>query len=147
MFDDPLLTRVGRQLELMERAKSLSGPLQQVLQGIEALMMPDAMFDPATMRRRIRIFATDFAQAILLPGLLPRLQREAPGVVLEIESKGDEGERALQAGCADLALGAGYVSGFEVCVGRMDARRFGEAHLQRCGAQSGTVASTSNDSN
>lgn len=108
MFDDPLLTRVGRQLELTERAQSLAGPLQQVLQGVDALLTSDASFNPATMRRRIRILATDFAQAILLPDLLPRLGREAPGVVIEIESKGDGVEHALQAGGADLALGAGY---------------------------------------
>jgi DNA-binding transcriptional LysR family regulator len=80
-FGDPLLVRDGQALRLTEFALSLVAPLQHLLEDTSQLLARPA-FDPATATDVFRLAGTDYFTELLLPDLMARLERDAPGVAL-----------------------------------------------------------------
>ncbi len=108
-FDDALLVRVGASLRPTARGERLREPLANLLGKTEALISGDAeSFDPRKLTREFAIGGTDFFEALILPALMARLSREAPGVSLVMRSPGDGVERALFARDVDLAFGTRF---------------------------------------
>ena len=106
LFDDPLLVRTGGKMVPTERALALGPPLAQVLAGVEAVLAGPGAFDPRTAERRFVIAATDFVEFVLLPRLLGRLGREAPGVRLQIVAwPHHRVPPTLESGDVDLMIG------------------------------------------
>jgi len=83
-FDDPLLVRDGREFKLTPLAASLVGQVNEVVDGMHAVMNKHAPFDPASARRVFSLVTSDYVTAVLLKPLLIRLAEEAPHVGLEI---------------------------------------------------------------
>lgn len=83
LFDDALLVRTGRGMELTPRGEALREPVAAALDRVARLFDPPA-FDPATSRRRFRIMIPDLAASILMPPLVERVGVEAPNVVIEV---------------------------------------------------------------
>jgi DNA-binding transcriptional LysR family regulator len=79
---DPLFVRSGAGMIPTDRALALAEPVRGALASLESALAPDAGFDPAQARRTFVLATTDFAAFVLLPALLARLSREAPGVRL-----------------------------------------------------------------
>ena len=103
-FDNPLLVRVGRDMELTSRAMELREPVQQMLLNANAVLGSQATFEPANERRTFTLLCTDYISPWVVPGLLRRLQREAPGIRIEVERPGRAGLTALTQGDVDLFL-------------------------------------------
>ena len=103
-FDDPLFVRTSRGLTPTKRALDLAGPLQEYLAGLEKLLLERGDFDAATARRRFRIAAIDYVQAVLLAPLVAKLQHQAPQIDFEIRQPSTESERDLDAGVLDFLL-------------------------------------------
>lgn len=80
-FADPLLVSVGKQMHLTPRAEELIIPLNDILQRVESLIVPE-IFDPKTHQGRIRLATTDYGTHTLLPRLVPLLAEAAPNVEL-----------------------------------------------------------------
>ena len=108
MFDDPLFVRVGRQLVPTERARELSGALEETRGAVERVFGAAAGPAPASLRKTFRLACADYAELVILPTLLETLAREAPGVDLVTYAAGDALEEDLQHGRADLGLGARF---------------------------------------
>ncbi|MBX3248236.1 MAG: LysR family transcriptional regulator [Myxococcales bacterium] len=108
VFEDPLFVRVGRRLVPTERALALRVPLEEARAALERVFRPQEAFDPATLRTTFRLVAADYAELVVLPGLMRALGAEAPGVELSVVMLGDELEDALQRGDADLAIGGRF---------------------------------------
>ncbi|MHB8762867.1 MAG: LysR family transcriptional regulator [Deferrisomatales bacterium] len=79
LLGDPLLVRAGTRMAPTERALGLRAPLAQVLASVGALFS-DPGFDPATCTRGFTVAVTDYVARYLLPDVLERVFREAPGV-------------------------------------------------------------------
>jgi DNA-binding transcriptional LysR family regulator len=106
LFDDPLLVRGPRGTMMpTPRAEVLAPAVHRVLVELAAVLRGDAAFDPATARRTFRIGASDYVELVLLPRLLERLGRIAPGVDLWVHSFTDHGDDALTSGVLDVVLG------------------------------------------
>ncbi|MGX9377936.1 LysR family transcriptional regulator [Pseudomonas sp. JQ36] len=105
LLGDPLLVRAGSTLVPTARALELVAPLAEALAQVQSLLAPNA-FDPATARRTFRVAMSDYGAAIILPGLIRTLRREAPGIDLQISHASREGmlEGVLN-GDIDLAAG------------------------------------------
>lgn len=84
VFGDPLLVRASRGMVPTARAQALKAPLRRWLEGAETLVRGPERFDPRSARRRFVLATSDYAQAVLLPGLMRGLEREAPGIDLEV---------------------------------------------------------------
>jgi DNA-binding transcriptional LysR family regulator len=80
MFDDPLLVRRGRVMELTPLAQSLIEPVREVLQEVDRLLSSRPEFDPERDERSFSIMASDYVSLILLRPLLARLDTVAPKV-------------------------------------------------------------------
>ena len=103
---DPLFVRARRGVVATERALALAGPVRQALALVEDALESSAGFDPASSTRTFVIAASDYTEYVVLPGLLRRLGREAPGVQIEVRSWGQhEVPPTLETGEVDLMLG------------------------------------------
>lgn len=106
MLDDPLLVRTRKGMEPTPRALELITPVQRALSELDQCLIKPASFDPASSQQRFVIAATDYVALLLLPRLLKLLEREAPGVEVQIKNFGPENpEAALESGEFDFAMG------------------------------------------
>lgn len=103
LFGDPLLVRSGRELALTPRAESLLPRLERGLGELSEAVRGESAFEPPTARRRFVVGMADYEQTVLLPALLARLEREAPGIDLEIVPSAFAAEQ-LEDGRVDLAM-------------------------------------------
>lgn len=103
-LDDPLLVRSKSGLQLTPRAAGLVEPLDRLLAGAGELLAPPGPFDPRTSTRRFRIAASDYMEIVLMPALLERLGREAPGIDIVLLRHAGHAMRQLDEGEADLSL-------------------------------------------
>jgi LysR family transcriptional regulator, nod-box dependent transcriptional activator len=104
-FDDPLLVRVGRDMELTPRGLSLVEPVREALLRIQATLGTQPTFDPATVRRIFTVIVTDEAVPSLVPAVLKRISRDAPGIQCHLEQISQTSLTRLEYGDADLFLG------------------------------------------
>ncbi len=106
MFEDPLFVRAGASLRPTTLAERLQAPLRDLLVGAEAIVSRSRVaFDPASIERTFVFSCTDLTELVLLPGLLKRLRKEAPGIDIVTRFLGDDVERAMQAREVDLGFG------------------------------------------
>jgi DNA-binding transcriptional LysR family regulator len=105
LFDDPLFLRQRTGLMPTPRARQLIEPIRQGLRLLSSALSEPG-FDPRTSRRRFVIMASDYVELVLLPRLLRRLARHAPGVELSVRPWSlHEAPPDLARGEADLMLG------------------------------------------
>ncbi len=81
-LDTPMLVRHGRGAILTTRAARLVNEVRPLLDAMLQASLAPARFDPGTSERIVRLGLADFADEWLLPPLLRRLGREAPGMRL-----------------------------------------------------------------
>lgn len=102
---DPLLVRGTSGMILTDRARTLLPALQQLLDDVEVALMPSATFIPASASFELSIAATDYVQAVLLPGFLARLATAAPTIRVSIRPMEAEALLLqLERGEVDLAV-------------------------------------------
>jgi len=103
-FNDPLLVRIGRDMELTPRGLSLVEPVREALLRIQATLGTQPTFDPAKVKRTFTVALTDEAAARIAPAVLRRLAREAPGIQCHIEQVSQTSLGRLEYGDIDLCL-------------------------------------------
>jgi DNA-binding transcriptional LysR family regulator len=106
LFGDPLLVRTSGRMVPTERALALAAPVAAAITAVKDVLAGPPAFDPARAERRFVIAATDFVEFVLLPRLLGRLEREAPGVRLQIVGwPHNRVPPTLETGDVDLMIG------------------------------------------
>jgi DNA-binding transcriptional LysR family regulator len=103
-FADPLLVRVGRDMELTPRGMSLVEPVREALLRIQAALGTQPTFDPATVKQAFTVIVTDEAAPILMPRVLGQLARDAPGIQIHVEHVTQSAIGRLEHGDVDLCL-------------------------------------------
>ncbi len=103
LLGDELMIRSGAGMVLTARAEALAPRVQAILADILDVVTEPG-FDPGKERRSIRIAAVDSQTALLLPGVMARLLREAPDVDLRAVPLGPDISRRMQAGDVDLTF-------------------------------------------
>jgi LysR family nod box-dependent transcriptional activator len=104
-FNDQLLVRVGREMELTPRGLSLVEPVREALLRIQATLGTQPSFDPGTVRRTFTLIVSADAVLRVMPGVLRRLTKEAPGIQCHVEHFSETTLSRLEYGDADLYLG------------------------------------------
>jgi DNA-binding transcriptional LysR family regulator len=104
LLADRLVVRTSKGLDLTPRAAALAEPVARLLEGARAIVAP-IVFDPATAHGRITIAAVDHMTLLIMPALMSRLLRLAPGLDLEIPPPLGNNADLIAQGAADLALG------------------------------------------
>ena len=109
LFDDPLFVRQGARMAPTPRAEAIAAHVRAGLGHLDAALSDEVEFDPFTAQRTFVVAANDFASFTVLPALMDRLRREAPGIVLRVVQYGPaQPFDALLSGAVDLILGAAF---------------------------------------
>jgi DNA-binding transcriptional LysR family regulator len=104
LLSDELLTRVGREYELTDRARSLVEPLAETLRVIRTEVLTPPGFDPATSSRTFTVAATNATALAVLPTLIRDLSVTAPGVTLRVLPLPPSADEFLAHGGVDVVL-------------------------------------------
>lgn len=124
LFEDPLLVRTPRGMLPTARAEELTGPIRRALEEIERALRERPSFDPSAAERAFTIATSDYIELVLLPRLVGRISKEAPGVDLHVRPLPEDAERALAEGKIDLALVVVEVGGPSIHKQRLFDERF-----------------------
>ena len=105
VFGDPLFVRDGQRLTATPLTRGLIEPLRKNLQSLDLLVANAGRFDPAGAEAQYTISLRDPAETLLLPFLLRRVARAAPGIDLRtLQARRRNVEASLANGTLDLAL-------------------------------------------
>ena len=102
-FGDPLLVKGGVRMQPTGFALDLIEQARPMLGGIQRVLTPQHVFDPATSTRVFRIAAPDFMLA-LFSGLMARLRAEAPSVAIEWTAPREPTLLDVAEGLIDVAI-------------------------------------------
>lgn len=105
-FNDPLLIRVGRSMELTPRAQTLIEPVREILLRVQETIDVEPEFDPRTARRSFIVLMSDFVATVLMPAVIQRITKEAPGIKIEVVMLGGRDHERLETGQADMIVRA-----------------------------------------
>ncbi len=101
-FDDPLLVRVGREMELTPLARGLVAPLHEALLNLQSALHIRPSFDPKLAARTFRIAISDYGSFVIMPRLLRMLAKEAPLITLEVTGLKNQSFLELEHGELDF---------------------------------------------
>ncbi len=104
---DELFVRTSAGMTPTRCAEELAAPLAQALATIQETLSHLTSFNPAKSTRKFVISAFDIGESYLMPKLMDRLAKEAPGVTLQATrtGAGESLKLALESGQIDFALG------------------------------------------
>lgn len=105
-FGDELFTRNAGGLDMTPYARKLLDPLTKVMLDIDRLVTRDRDFVPSETSRTFVLALPDAAEVLIVPEILKRLRRDAPGIQLVLRPVDqmnvlDE----LNGGTIDMAIG------------------------------------------
>jgi DNA-binding transcriptional LysR family regulator len=105
-FDDPILTRVGRQMKATPFAQRISSRLHSAIGELEAVVRDRPVFDPTVASRRFVLATVDYLALLFIPALRRTLTERGSGLDLAVHAL-DAGNVAelLEAGVVDFYLG------------------------------------------
>ncbi|HEY3253538.1 MAG TPA: LysR family transcriptional regulator, partial [Polyangiaceae bacterium] len=105
LFEDPLFRRTPHGIEPTPRALELGDPIRRGLGLLDRALSPRS-FEPRSESRVFVLATSDYVEFVLLPPLMKRLAREAPGVRLEVRPWGlQQVPKSLHSGEVDLMVG------------------------------------------
>jgi DNA-binding transcriptional LysR family regulator len=110
-FDDQLFVRTSDGMVPTPAARDLATPVRKALQLVENCIEEDSVFDPTTSAKTILCSFSDLAEALLLPGLLARLQTVGPNMPLRSYYVArNELPMELASGTLDIGVDVAYVN-------------------------------------
>lgn len=105
-YSDPLFVKSRGGVSPTPKALELVEPTRRALDQVARVLAPAGPFDPRTARARLTATATDYIAFVLMPRLVQRLERLAPGIELEIRvSNREMASQWLERGEIDFRIG------------------------------------------
>jgi len=103
-FDDPLITPVGRRMELTPLAETLVDKVNDLMLRLDATLAVRPEFDPAHSRRHFSVVASDYLIQVLLLDVLREVHHEAPDVTVEFHHPSNAAATDLENGEVDFVI-------------------------------------------
>lgn len=106
VFGDPLLIKRAGGMAPTSRGLELRTQVAALLRALGRMLEGPTVFTPALARMRFTMMLPEFVEPLLVPALISRLERDAPGV--EVEFRAPDPIHAfemLAQGSVDLRLG------------------------------------------
>ena len=104
LFDDPILVRTSDGMSATERALQLQPLVRNILTEVDSAVQPTGKFEAEGSGRVFRIMVSDYAEATLVPAIVKRLRKEAPGVILDFLTPSDVTYKDVEQGKVDMAI-------------------------------------------
>jgi len=106
LLDDPILVRTSEGMKPTPRAKTMAAQVRKVLGEIQQIVGEPERFHPATSKHQFVIEAADYMEYMILPPLMERIYRDAPGIDVQIKKPESYfPEKAMENGSTDIVLG------------------------------------------
>ena len=83
-FGDDLLVQVGREMVPTARGLALVAVVRDLLLQVDATILTPPEFDPASTKRRFRVFASDYLMIAGLADAMRQLSSRAPNLTFEV---------------------------------------------------------------
>ena len=103
-FADDILVQHGKRMVPTPGAMSLAPHVAAAVLNLRGILATGMRFDPAQSRRRFRIVASDYITTVLIGPALRTLQKEAPGIQIEITLPTSDILEQLDHGEVDLLI-------------------------------------------
>ena len=103
-FEDPLLVRVGQNLEPTPLAHAVVSPVRDSMQKIALALETTPTFTPEITKRHFRMAMSDHASLTVLPSLIAELAHIAPGISYEIQPVTKHTMNDLDLGDLDFSI-------------------------------------------
>lgn len=103
MLQDKLLVRTEKGYEPTHRANHVYTHLDRMLPGLEQLLRGNE-FNPAEAKEAFRIAAGDYSSIVIFPDLMKMIDRQAPGIEIQILPTDEEVLRKLENNLIDLTF-------------------------------------------
>lgn len=104
IFQDDLLTPVGRQLKTTALGGELAAPVRALLLQFDALALIGSGFDIGKVEKTIKIMATDYSGSVFFPELIRRVAAAAPGLRIHLRHTEQQWPELLERGEIDLIV-------------------------------------------
>jgi DNA-binding transcriptional LysR family regulator len=104
LFGDPILVRTSSGMVPTERAMELQPLVRNALVLAEEAIQPKTEFKPLESDRIFRIMASDYTECTLLPTLLKRIRKLAPGICIDVLTPSDVNFHDVENGKVDLVI-------------------------------------------
>lgn len=104
MFKDKVVVRTPTGVEPTPRMLAMEPLLDRLLEDVRNIVAPPR-FEPSVAQDRFIIACIDHVASMVLPGLIGRIGKQAPGVRLEVSVPDGDNVGAVARGDADVALG------------------------------------------
>lgn len=105
-LDDPLFERAGHSMIPTAKALEAADEIETIMVRLDAVLFSPSRFNPGRLARTFQLGMSDYAAAVALGPLVPRLRDIAPAVKLVVRHLGrDDGTAAVRQGSVDLAIG------------------------------------------
>ena len=106
-FNDPLFVRTAQGMVPTPMAQNIITPVRNALQLLRVSVQESRSFVPDQATKTYRISMTDLTEAVILPHLISRIRRLAPGINVDsFLTKRRETTKELAAGRLDFAIDA-----------------------------------------
>lgn len=103
-FSDDILVQHGKRMVPTPGALSLAPHVAAAVLNLRGILASGMRFDPRQSRRRFRIVASDYVTTVLIGPALRSLQREAPGIQIDITLPRSDILEMLDDGEIDLLI-------------------------------------------
>jgi LysR family transcriptional regulator, nod-box dependent transcriptional activator len=103
-FEDELLVQVGRKMALTPLGQTLAKTVPECLLHVRATVEARPEFDPINAKRKFTLMMSDYVSDVLMPQALQRLEKEAPGVTIDLMPNLDAPWEALDRGEVDFLI-------------------------------------------
>lgn len=100
---DPLLVRVGKSMQLTQRADALLPEVRQMLLAAEKLTLDPGPFRPESLERRFTMMTSEFGLFLIFPQVLEKMMAVAKGVQFDISAI-DQPVESVYSGRVDLCV-------------------------------------------
>jgi DNA-binding transcriptional LysR family regulator len=111
LLGDPLLVRSKKDMVPTPRAEVLGAPVKKALADLALALASPAAFVPALAQMQITIATSDYGEIVMLPRIVARLLKEAPGIDLRVRAEEGQIVERLAEGTVDLGLRPPLTSG------------------------------------
>ena len=103
---DPLLVKVGRDMNMTPRAANIRAPLKNLLNEIQIQILEDRPFDPGEDELHLKLAFHDYEQLVINTKIYPKILSECKNVSLEhVHPDSAHPTDALASGRADFSTG------------------------------------------
>lgn len=103
-FHDPILVLHGKRMIPTSYAEKLLPEIREILSKVDTMISMSVGFDPAHSVRDFTLMASDYLTTVLLIPFAKTLEKDAPGINLNIRLPGPEVMVEFEHGAIDLAM-------------------------------------------